>query len=152
MSAANAIRQLPPRTFLLAIPLGLISALALGIPSDLVPNPVFGRPVAIKPIDYVIWITTASLIGLTMAIQPSGDQAADDSAQKRTIWGGFIGFLAIGCPVCNQAVVALLGVSGALSLWAPIQPLVGVLAIALVGFALKRRLETYQLTSCPIPT
>ena len=150
MSSIQALRQLPASTFLLALPIGLVSALALGIPSDLIPNPVFGRPVAIKPIDYVIWIVTATLIGLTLAIQPSTDSAADESEQKRTIWGGFIGFLAIGCPVCNQAVVALLGVSGALSLWAPIQPVVGVAAVGLILFALKRRLETYQLTSCPV--
>jgi len=33
---------------------------------------------------------------------------------------------AIGCPICNKLVVALLGVSGALTCWAPLQPLIGV--------------------------
>jgi hypothetical protein len=38
--------------------------------------------------------------------------------------------LAVGCPICNKVVVGLLGVSGALSMWAPIQPVLAVLSVA----------------------
>ena len=128
-----------------------MAALLIGIPADLVPNPIFGRPVPIRSIDYAIWGVTSALIGLTLAIQPAQGSSADDAHQRQTLWGGFVSFLAVGCPVCNQIVVGLLGVSGALSWWAPIQPLVGLIAIGLVLFALKKRLETYELTSCPLP-
>lgn len=67
------------------------------------------------------------------------------------MWGGFASFLAVGCPVCNQAVIALVGAGGALSWWAPVQPVLGVLAIALLVHTLRRRLATYDLASCPIP-
>ncbi len=33
--------------------------------------------------------------------------------------GGLLSALAIGCPVCNKAVVLLLGSAGALTVWAP---------------------------------
>ena len=59
-------------------------------------------------------------------------------------------FLAVGCPVCNQAVVALVGTSGALSWWAPVQPFVGLVAIGLLLWTLRQRLATYELVACPI--
>ena len=94
---------------------------------------------------------TSALIGLTLAIRPDRHTPIDEQAQTRTVWGGFVSFLAVGCPVCNQAVVALIGTSGALSWWAPVQPVIGLVAIALVVTALRKRLATYELTACPVP-
>ena len=107
-------------------------------------------------IDYVILAVTSALIGLIFAIRPepveSNELAAATQRQgTRTIWGGFVSFLAVGCPVCNQAVVALVGVSGALSWWAPVQPFVGLLAVALLLYTLRKRLNTYRLAACPVP-
>ena len=115
----------------------------------MIDTPIFGRPVAIRPIDYVIWAITSALIGLIFAIRVAPDP--DTGEDVRPIWGGFVSFLAVGCPVCNQAVVALIGTSGALSWWAPVQPIVGLVAIVILLFALKRRLDTYRLDACPIP-
>ena len=81
----------------------------------------------------------------------SGRPSPSSAVSARTVWGGFVSFLAVGCPVCNQAVVALVGTSGALSWWAPVQPVVGLLAIALLVHALRRRLETHDLAACPVP-
>lgn len=148
-SLSEGLRVLPAATWLRAIPLSLLAALVIAIPSDLLDNPIFGRPVAPRPIDYVILAVTAGLIGLILAIRPPPSQATD-SQERRTMWSGFVSFLAVGCPVCNQAVVALVGTSGALSWWAPVQPIVGIIAVALLVWTLQQRLRTYQLTSCPI--
>lgn len=146
------LRGLPPVTFLRAIPYALIAAVMIGVPSDLIDTPLFGRPVATRPMDYLIWAVTSALIGLVFAIRlPHRQREAEELSDVRTVWSGFVSFLAVGCPVCNQAVVALIGTSGALSWWAPVQPIVGVVAIGLVVWALRTRLATYQLTACPIP-
>ena len=97
-----------------------------------------------------------NLIGLIFAIRPEPTDraelvAAGERDERRTVWGGFVSFLAVGCPVCNQAVVALVGTSGALSWWAPVQPVVGLLAVGLLVYTLRKRLDTYQLAACPIP-
>lgn len=140
------LRALPPGVALRTVPYALVAAVVIGVPSDLIDTPLFGRPVETRPIDYVILAVTALLIGLVFAIRVPNDEADEN----RTVWGGFVAFLAVGCPVCNQAVVALVGTSGALSWWAPVQPLVGLAAVGLLVYALKRRLETYQLRSCPV--
>jgi len=145
------MRVLPSVTYLRAIPYALVAAVIIGVPSDLIDTPVFGRPVEIRPIDYVIWAITSALIGLVFAIRlPAVHAEEQERNDIRTVWGGFISFLAVGCPVCNQLVVALLGSSGALSWWAPAQPFVGAAAIGLVLWALRTRLATYELTACPI--
>ena len=137
---------------------GVVAAVLIGIPSDLIDTPIFGRPIDARWLDWVILAITSALIGLIFAIRPpSGGADADaDSAVERqgttTLWGGLVSFLAVGCPVCNQAVVALVGISGALSWWAPVQPIVGLAAVALLVWTLRKRLRTYRTVACPIPT
>lgn len=147
----SQIRALPAVTFVRAIPIAIVAGLAIGIPSDLIDTRFFGRPVATRPIDYVILAVTVALIGLILAIRPDAPPEVNAAQQTRAMWGGFVSFLAVGCPVCNQLVVGLIGVSGALSWWAPVQPIVGLAAVALLVYALRQRLNTYQITSCPVP-
>jgi len=152
------LRGLEARTWLRAVPLSLLAMVVIAVPADLIENRFFGRPIPPGPVDYVILVVTAALIGLILAIRP--DRAAGVASETetdferqsaQTMWGGFVSFLAVGCPVCNQAVVALLGTSGALSWWAPVQPVVGLAAVALLLFTLHKRLATFNLSSCPIP-
>ncbi|WP_326771093.1 hypothetical protein OG978_44555 (plasmid) [Streptomyces sp. NBC_01591] len=52
-------------------------------------------------------------------------------------------------PVCNKVVLLLLGASGALSYWAPLQPLVALASAALLAEAALRRLSAQ--VACPVP-
>lgn len=144
------LRSLPRRVWFRSLWYATVAALLIAIPSDLVPNPVFGRPVPVRAIDYVIWAVTSLLIGLVLAIRRDDGVDGDDD-DTRPLWGGFMSFLAVGCPTCNQLVVLLVGSSGALSWWAPVQPLVGAAAIVLLVVALRKRLATYRLDACPLP-
>ena len=153
------VLALPRATWPRAVLFGAVAAVLIAVPSDLIDTPIFGRPVEVRWIDYVILAVTSALIGLIFAIRPEPAEPAVseelavtvDRQGTRTIWGGFVSFLAVGCPVCNQAVVALVGVGGALSWWAPVQPFVGLLAVALLLYTLRKRLNTYKLTACPVP-
>ena len=148
---------MPSANWLRAVLYSAAAAVLIAVPSDLIDTPIFGRPVETRWIDYVILVVTAALIGLILAIRsPASDSAGmardRDRDDRRTIWGGFTSFLAVGCPVCNQAVVALVGTSGALAWWAPVQPVVGLAAIGLLLYALRGRLRTYRLAACPVPS
>lgn len=144
------LRALPPNTWLRALPYAAVAAVLIAVPSDLIDTPIFGRPVPVRAIDSVILAVTAGLIGLIFAIRVPQTEASEKQ-DTRTVWGGFVSFLAVGCPVCNQLVVGLVGTSGALSWWAPVQPLVGLAAVALLGWTLRYRLRTYELVACPVP-
>ena len=144
----ESLRRLPAETWRRALPLATLAALVIAVPADLIDTPLFGRPIEPRAIDYLILTITAGLIGLILAIRAPGE--AGESQERRTLWGGAVSFLAVGCPVCNQAVVALVGTSGALSWWAPVQPVVGLVAIGLLLWTLRQRLATYQLVACPV--
>ncbi|MFF4728720.1 hypothetical protein ACFY3M_25855 [Streptomyces mirabilis] len=68
----------------------------------------------------------------------------------RAIAAGALSAFAVGCPICNKLVVLAIGVSGALSYWAPAQPVLAVASVALLTHTLVRRLRT--ATACPMPS
>lgn len=134
------------RRFWVAAVLGTVaSAIVLGVPSAVIPNPFFVRMTPTEPVNLVVWLVSAPLAGLLIAtyVARAGtvqDPHADAGAGKVTV-GGIGAFLAIGCPICNKIIVAVLGVSGALNVFAPLQPLIGALSIALLAGTLAWRLR-----------
>ncbi|KAF5999195.1 hypothetical protein [Streptomyces sp. WAC00263] len=82
---------------------------------------------------------------------PAQQQPAPSRPRSgRAIAAGVLSAFAVGCPICNKLVVLAIGVSGALSYWAPAQPVLAVASVALLTHALVRRLRT--VTACPIPS
>lgn len=117
------------------------AAFAIGIPTVLIPNDFFRRMTPTRWWDFVLWAAAAPLIGLTMALR-SLPAARACRVDGKAVAGGGLTYLAVACPICNKIIVALIGASGALSYFAPIQPILGVGAIALLLFALSRLLRT----------
>jgi hypothetical protein len=54
--------------------------------------------------------------------------------------------------VCNKLVVLALGTTGALTIWAPLQPVVAAASMLLLGWALGTRLAAERsCRSLPVP-
>lgn len=135
--SVRLLRQLGVTYWLKALLYGAVAALVIGIPTVLIPNGLFMREVGTTPADYVIFALSAALIGMTWALPLEAPRA---DAEKRTLLGAVTTFFAVGCPTCNKIVLILLGTSGALTYFAPLQPLLGVGAVVLIVAALRRRL------------
>ncbi len=145
-----------------------LSLLAYGLVAAIIPNPVFGRSVPPEPFAIAVWLFSAPLMGFlgaTYSAPPAvatsplqiitlgpGVPAADDG--RATVLGslaGFGTFLAIGCPVCNKLALLLLGASGAMSVWAPIQPVLGAASLALLaGTVVWRSRQISSGAACAI--
>ncbi len=69
-----------------------------------------------------------------------GGVTARDGSLLGTV-AGLGAFLAIGCPLCNKVVLVALGASGAMSIWAPLQPIVGAASVALLAGTVVWRLR-----------
>lgn len=161
--AGQALRAWQARQWLVAGLGALATAVAVGVPTDVVPTPLFGRSVPVQWWNYPALALTAVLAGLVLStyVRPPGASStpppgASPSTQQPGIVrdgrmgavGGVLSFFAVGCPVCNKLVLVLLGSSGALSYWAPLQPLFAVASVALLAEAALRRLSAWS--QCPV--
>ncbi|WP_245178539.1 hypothetical protein [Streptomyces montanisoli] len=77
-------------------------------------------------------------------------EASDGAARerprtKRALGAGLLSAFAVGCPICNKLVVLAIGVSGALSYFAPVQPVLAVASVALLVHTLARRLRAAKV-------
>jgi hypothetical protein len=127
----------------------LATALVIGIPTDVVPNPWFAREIGVRTLDVVVLVAlsllTCALIATYVIAGPSGA-----GAPRAGIGSSIVGWFAVGCPVCNKLVVALLGASGATSTFAPLQPALGVAAVALAAGALVVRVRAIHRGRCAV--
>lgn len=62
--------------------------------------------------------------------------------------GGFLAYLAVGCPVCNKLVLLALGASGAVTWFAPFQGLLALASLVMLSWALVTRLRGE--VACPV--
>lgn len=140
------------RFWLAALGGTVLGVLVLGVPTAVIPNPFFIRMTPTEPFNVAVWLLSAPLIGLLLAtyVAPARGAAEPHAARGggRATLGGVAAYLAIGCPVCNKIVVALLGLSGALTVFAPLQPLIGAGSVALLGATLAWRLRA-RTRACP---
>jgi hypothetical protein len=150
-SALAALRWWTARQWVVAVAAGVVTAVVIGVPTDVIANPVFGRPVAVTWWAPWALAVTALLGGLVAAtyVRPAGFTVADaDRPARVASIGGVLGFLAVGCPVCNKLVVVALGTTGAMQWFAPIQPVLAVASVVVLAVAARTRLRNQQ--SCPV--
>lgn len=161
----RTVSQWTRRHRLVALGAGVATALLIGLPTDVVPNPVFGRSIGVTWWSYPALIVTSVLSGLLAATYvrdprlaaADGDTAAgrvaggaagadDDGAIDRPTRtagiGGLFAFFAVGCPVCNKLVLLALGTTGAVRWFEPVQPFLAVVSVALLVWALRARLRS----------
>ena len=133
------------------------SLVAFGLVSAIIPNPVFGRQIPPEPFAIVVWLLSAPLMGLVVAtytvpapasparpLTPAPVAVADAPERDGSILGTVASlgaFLAIGCPVCNKIALVLLGTSGAMTFYAPLQPVIGAASLALLAGTLAWRMR-----------
>ena len=153
-SAVDGLRRWSARHVAVALLAGVLVALAIGLPTDVIPNPVFGRPVPVTWWSYPTLMITAVLGGM-LAATYLGDRSDTpstldemDAPTRRGGIAGLLSFFAVGCPVCNKLVIVALGTTGARQWFEPLQPVLAVASIALLAWAVRARLRS--ATSCSI--
>ena len=145
------LRAWPVRRWSVAAAGAIVTALAVGIPTDVIPNPIFGRQVDVTWWSVPVLVVTAVLAGLLLATYVRDDGRTELTADRPARSGGFGGLLsyfAVGCPVCNKLVVIALGTVGARRWFEPIQPLLALASLVLLALALSARLRGAK--ACPV--
>ena len=143
------LRTWSTRRWLTAAVATIVVGLLLALPTELIPNPVFTRMLPTEWWNYPVWVVSSVLAGLLAATYVRDGRTVDERPSRQGSVGGVLTFFAIGCPVCNKLVVLALGTSGAMTWFAPLQPVLAVGAMALLAVALRSRLRGER--ACAVP-
>jgi hypothetical protein len=146
----TVLAQWSRRRWLAAAVGAVITAVLVALPTAVIPNPVFGRAIAVTWWSYPVVILTGILAGLLVgtyvrepgAAPGAGLEQEIDRASRLGMAGTLVSFFAVGCPVCNKLVLLALGASGAVTWFAPVQPFLALASIALMLVALRLRLRS----------
>ncbi len=164
ISSFEALRSWGKRQWLTALGATVVYVLVVGLPTDLIPNPIFGREIPPTWWSWPSLLLSAVLLGLLVGtyvnlnsvsteVQPSGVSANEadlaDPDTRRGLVAGMLTFFAVGCPVCNKVVLLALGSAGAIKWFEPMQPLLQVGAVALLVWALRTRLRNQLFCTVP---
>lgn len=162
--AARALRSWGQRQVITAVVAGLVTAIVVGTVTVLIPNEFFARDIPPVWWNYPVWILASVMTGILVAtyVRPRGADGAAagadaDEAQsvgelrsgRLAVAGGVLAWFAVGCPVCNKIALLALGYTGALTWFAPVQPVLAVAAMLLSAIAAVWRLKGQ--VACPMP-
>lgn len=168
LEAMRALRMWDSMRIFITLISSAFIAVIVGVSTVLIPNSIFARDIAPEWWDYPLWILMSVLLGLLITTYvrgsnpgvPSMDSTRDEVAatearserRGRSFGniGGILGWFAVGCPVCNKIALMVLGYTGALTYFAPLQPVLAALSVALLLAAVIVRLKGQY--SCPLPS
>lgn len=156
----QGLRTWDSRQVAAAAATALAVGLLLGVSTVLIPNPIFGRDIPPVWWNYPVWILTSVLSGMLVAtyvrrkdetsvVRSTTADAEETRTSRLGLAGGVLAWFAVGCPVCNKIALLALGYSGAITWFAPAQPVLALAALALTGVAVVVRLRGQAY--CPLP-
>lgn len=141
------------KRWIVAVTVGLLTYFVIALPTAVVKNPIFGREIPVTDWSITVIVITSVLTGLLTATYVKNEFSDDNPKQLKVgSAGALLSFFAVGCPVCNKIALVALGYSGAIQYFAPIQPYLALVGIALLMFSLRMRLNNEYSCSLPIKT
>lgn len=146
----DSLRSWPLIRWKAALLTAVLTFVVIGIPTAVIPNSIFGREIEVTAWSIPVLAMTSLLSGLLLATYIAAAPATDD--QKSARFGGagaVLSYFAVGCPVCNKLALVALGYSGAIKYFAPIQPFLGFISIALLFYVFFKRVINEG--TCTIP-
>lgn len=139
-TALASLQSWPPIRWLVAIASACLIFLVIALPTAIIPNPIFGREIEVTWWSIPVLVLTSAFTGLLLATYIRVNPMITE--EKSLKLGGaatFLTFFAVGCPVCNKVVLIALGYSGAISYFAPIQPILGLISLLLIIYVFFKR-------------
>lgn len=121
---------------LLATLASVILFFLFALPSAVIPNTFFIRMTPPTIYEWFVLITTAILGGTYIGLYYYKKQQQNTKAACAVTGGSFLGFLTYGCAFCNKILIFILGISGIMTYFLPIQPYLGGVGIILLSYGI----------------
>ena len=132
----NSNKKSATISLLIAIAIGALFYIIFGAVTAMIPNPFFARMTPVGWLERSSLLITSLLLGAYIGLLYYGKASRKDKVCNATAAsGGIFGFLTFGCSICNKILVLFLGITGVLTYFEPIRPLLGILSTGLLGFA-----------------
>ncbi|MEV8143491.1 hypothetical protein [Specibacter sp. NPDC078709] len=144
------LRYWPLRRWLSGAAAAVLIYVVVAIPTVLIPNNFFSREIPPTWWSYTALGLSSLITGLLVATYVASPIARTGATNKSGVFASLLTFFAVGCPVCNKLVLLALGTTGAMKFFEPFQPILAVLSIGLLVWALLRRIS--QENACPVPS
>lgn len=140
----------PRRRWITAVAAAIGALVLVGVPTDLIDTSWFSREIPPTWWAWPVLVVSSVMTGLLVAtyVATTPDESQERSASRTAGVGGLLNFFAVGCPVCNKLVLLAVGSTGAIRWFEPVQPVMSVAGLLLLGWALRIRLRTSR--SCPV--
>lgn len=120
------------------------TAFIIGIPTGIIQTSWYHRMTPVLWWNYPVWALSSLLTGALVATYVRDPAAPVLPTQGgKTFLGNMLSLFAVGCPICNKLVVLVVGISGALNWFAPLQPVLAIGSLGLLGYALRARLRAF---------
>lgn len=127
----------------------VFAAFAIGIPTGIVETGWYTRMTPVLWWNYPVWAVSSVLTGALIATYVRSPETVEGRSHSgKTLGGSVLSFFAVGCPICNKLVVLAIGVNGALTWFAPIQPVLALVSVGLLAYALQSRARS--LRACAV--
>jgi uncharacterized membrane protein len=136
-------QKLKNRSVFIGILAGLFIFAAFGIITVLIPNELFIRMTPVYFYDYVFLVLTSVLAGAYVGIWHY-NKKVQSKCNYAAAGGAMGGFLSFGCAICNKLLILLLGITGVVAYFMPLQPILGVVSVALLAYAVYSQSKILQ--------
>lgn len=148
-ATVGQLRSWPARRLVVAALTAAATAVLTAIPTDLIDTPLFTREIPPTWWAWPVLAVNAVLAGLVTAsyVARRDTTPVRDTGTRFGTVGALTTFFAVGCPVCNKPVLLVLGYTGAIQFFEPVQPYLALASVALLTWALGVRLSRER--SCP---
>lgn len=150
-SGLTALAAWPRRRWLVAGASAAAYLVLVAVSTAMIPTPMFARQIAPAWWAWPALLAAAMLTGLLAGTYTQTRAVVlpvSEAGSRRGMLGAVLTWFAVGCPVCNKLVVLALGYAGALSWFQPVQPLLYLVALIALAWALRLRLRSE--TRCPV--
>lgn len=118
---------------LIGLAVAVLFFLSIGIPTAMIPTGLFARMLEVTLLDYLFLVLVSGLIGSYVGLHLYRKRVNVNKQDYAATGGGIVGILAVSCPICNVFLVSLLGASFIMLYIEPSRPILGLIAVAVLG-------------------
>jgi len=124
----------------------IVSLVAFGIPTAIIPNQIYKRMIPATYLDWVFLVIISAMLGTYIGLYFYGKKTKQNDSKEDAMAGGsaITSFFALSCPVCISFLVAIFGTTALLMYYEPFRPVLGFMTLGVLSTALYLKINSIK--------